>query len=187
VNRSDLVQYLEDLLADDGAAFGLAELARVVDRGVLDYGLLVPYQAEGTLDSTTGTTDYDLPAALIELLSVTSSAGTALAFTRRNRQVRLDADPGDDTLALDYLATYPYTAATESWDDIPDYHLTQLGDLCHAHCLEALADEVDRRPAIRDGQTSEDWGNTARNLRTKARAIRQAARDALTIMDPFVG
>lgn len=187
MTQSDLLQYLNDILADSNSSFLTAELQRITQRGVLDYALYVPYQAEGTITSTSGTLDYTLPANLIQLLSVTSSTLTDLDFTIVNRKVRLTLDPGDDTLDIAYYATYPFTSLTSSWDDIPAYRLNLVGDLCYCHCLDSLADEIDRRPSIHDGQTREDWKDSARNLRQKAINIRQITRDALTNLDPYIG
>jgi hypothetical protein len=185
VKRDDLIEYLLDYLADDGLSMSTPEVGRVADLAIADYSLLSPLLVETAQASVAGTLDYDLPAGTIGVLTVVDADGVDYDFALFNRKVRLATDPGGAALTLTTSALH--TLVGDEYPAIPDHHLAHVGDLAYARILERLADDIAKRPAVRDGQTSEDFGSNARDLARRATLIRATVGQALDGLAPVIG
>lgn len=184
--RTTLRSHLRNVVADaDSSVVSDAELDDIIDLAVLEYARLRPLSVETTVTTTTDTLTYDLDDNIIEIISILNTTDVVTPFTKMNRTIRFTTDPGDADYTLLGVSTYTETSGDF---DIPSFDLKTIVDVGTYILLERLADDIVRRPDIRDGQTSESWRNAAETLYARARELRTMLVTAIASSDfAFVG
>ncbi len=185
MNISTVYQQLRDQLSDDGDIIKPDELNRIIDLAVIDYSEYAPLIEEYALVATAGTLNYTLPSDTYTVLAVRDVALVNAPFYSLSGSVRFITDPG----SLTYTATLQrvHQKVGTTYPTIPARHLTYVTDFALAYALYRIADDIARRPRTVEGQTSEDFGDTAKNLTSRADALRKRTQDRLFDATIFTG
>ena len=186
LKRADIIQYVRDALADNGAQVTPAELDALITATALEYSRWRPVYADVALTTTAGTLRYALPANSFGILSAADATGAAVTVSQTDQVVVFTTDPGAGAITLTVSQAH-VTDTNGDFPTIPFWHLVPFASLVYADLLDRLADDILRRPDVRNGQTSEIWNSSGRELHRAASGRRQAAYEALYDGAPFVG